>query len=250
MSTDTRDEPPSIGERYTRAINSGNLRPDRDNPLRGEIGLLIAAGKVSEGMSTILYRLRSEVDDSAGELRLYQAEVNRLVALQNAAIVKTAGTKDAERAAEYREQAAALGLQADREALSGRAMMMLRLKTLNSAKEALGRFARQHATRARFMRPDKEVAELAGKALDLFLSPNCPRCEGRGKWGGYDSPVVLCPPPKRGGCNGTGKRSVRDVDGEGARFVNSLLSEMERKLSSLDAQMNAFLKAGRKWDGK
>lgn len=52
--------PPSLGERYSRASESSDLRVRSE--ARGDVDYLIAAGWAGDGFGTMLYRLRSEFD--------------------------------------------------------------------------------------------------------------------------------------------------------------------------------------------
>ena len=58
--TPTRDDAPTIGERYSRASESSDLRVKPE--ARCDADYLIAAGWCGDGLGAILYRLRSEFD--------------------------------------------------------------------------------------------------------------------------------------------------------------------------------------------
>ena len=121
-----------------------------------------------------------------------------------------------------------------------RALILMGLKSLRSTKDALGSAAIQLATRICFMRPDAEVLKITGRVLDVFLSPNCPHCDGRGSTGGgrleHSGVKVLCRP-----CAGTGRRH-KDIgrDDEERRFAAAIMADMERKASEFDYQMRAM----------
>jgi hypothetical protein len=53
------DTPPTVAERYTRAISSSHLRAEDG---RCDLDYLIAAGWLEDGLGALLYRLRSEYD--------------------------------------------------------------------------------------------------------------------------------------------------------------------------------------------
>ena len=70
------------------------------------------------------------------------------------------------------------------------------------------------------------AATLAQVALDHFLDPNCPVCNGVGRIGEFGKVIVMCS-RKNGGCGGSGKREfkfrgwmehVRDVLGMLERY--------------------------------
>lgn len=111
--------------------------------------------------------------------------------------------------------------------LVDKVLILSKLKTLPATKQALGRWAVRLATKRRFMKPDGDVLRLTGRALDVFLDPNCSHCEGRGKNGGYGLPEVLCKP-----CRGTGKRdhNVGRDDVERA-FVQFLLCTIDGQVA-------------------
>lgn len=64
------DEAPTIGECYSRATESSDLRPKEG---RCDIDYLIAAGWAGNRLGSMLYRLRSEFDQVRSEVRPTQA---------------------------------------------------------------------------------------------------------------------------------------------------------------------------------
>lgn len=131
------------------------------------------------------------------------------------------------------------------QALNGaeRVLVLSRLKSLPATRDALGEIAVIQATRRRFMRPDADALVIAGRALDVFLDPNCGHCDGRGFLGGgrhEDSgPQMLCRP-----CGGSGKRrNTIGRDDEERRFGAFLLSELERMTSEVEVSMARFLRS-------
>lgn len=67
ISTHDRiDEAPTIGERYSRATESSDLRAKEG---RCDVDYMIAAGWVGDRLGTMLYRLRSEFDQVRAEIR-------------------------------------------------------------------------------------------------------------------------------------------------------------------------------------
>lgn len=124
-------------------------------------------------------------------------------------------------------------------ALVDQVLMLSKLKSLPSTKAMLGRFAVTLATRIHFMQPDSAVAVLTGRALQAYLDPTCPHCEGRGKNGGYGEPEVICR-----SCRGSGQKAVNiGRDDEERRFVATLLAEMDRKASSAEQSMARMLRS-------
>jgi hypothetical protein len=192
------DDRPTIGERYSSATESSNLKVSTER--RGDVDVIIAAGWCSETLGASLARLRTEFDSVRAGLR-------------------GVGGGSA----------------------TDKVLALLELKTLRSTKEALGDLALTQATRVRFARADAEVLKVAGRVLDAFLDPNCPRCDGRGFSGGgrheQSGPQVLCRP-----CGGTGKRRGQmGRDDEERRFAGGLLSDIEQKAALFEQQMGRRL---------
>lgn len=125
---------------------------------------------------------------------------------------------------------------------TARLLLFMKLRSLKSVSTAVHAYALQSAGRQAYEGTLQQVADVVAKTMDLFLAPNCPRCEGRGYWGGYGTPQVLCPSPIRGGCGTTGRRPLRGLDEAGRQFAHWLLAEMERKLSDVDSALINQLK--------
>jgi hypothetical protein len=211
------EAPPTVEERYTRAIHSPRLVVSARE--RTDVDMLIAAGWTaacfdengqprpkSESdkrtrFAVALYRLASEFDSVRHEMR------------------------HALNATEF-------------------ALALMRLKTLREARESLGAYASIQATKQRFMQPDDKVMPLMGQVLSAWLDPNCHKCEGRGTLGGYGSPQVVCR-----ACSGT-KLRLRDkqgtlrigLDGEQKRFAAHMLAEMDRLVAEVEQAMKRLLR--------
>lgn len=74
-------EPRTIGEAYSSATESSNLRAKADQG--GDVDLLIAAGWVTDGLATSLYRLCAEFDSVKQEIGRADALTARLLVLIN-----------------------------------------------------------------------------------------------------------------------------------------------------------------------
>lgn len=121
-----------------------------------------------------------------------------------------------------------------------RLLVLSQLKSLGPAKEALGRFAIQQATRRRFMQPDEVVLKLVAKALDVYLDPLCHHCEGRGFNGGSHrgEKRILC-----SHCGGSGHRRAHiGKTKEERAFASSLLADMDAKLAAVERAMAGMLR--------
>lgn len=111
--------------------------------------------------------------------------------------------------------------------LTGMVLILMHLKSLNTVKEALGSFALQLATRQAFMLTDRAVLDLTGRVLTAWLDPNCHKCGGTGKIGGYDGRIqATCR-----SCAGSGKsRTLLGNDEVQRTFCQRLLYEMDRRV--------------------
>ncbi len=215
------EDRPGIAERYARALESSHLEVKTDE--RCSVDYLIAAGWVDESLGTLLFRLRAEFDGVRAEQRL--AERNLLAAQALAAQLPSEFARDwAQRSAEEA-------------ALTERALILVHLKTLHVAKAALGRHASILATKTRFMQDDAAVMRIAGRALDAWLDPLCPRCNGTGQIGAYGEPRSICT-----ACHGAKLRSMRLANDEaGHQFGLLLMGRMDSKCDYVAARMRRFL---------
>ncbi len=128
-----------------------------------------------------------------------------------------------------------------RAALAERAMVLVRLGTLEPMRIELHRLAVTLATRNMFMRDDNAVRVLTGRVIDVWLAPLCETCEGRGFNGGQHrgEPKVTCR-----SCRSTGlRRESVGHDSEERRFTHLLLGEIEMQMTQVDQQMRAALAA-------
>jgi hypothetical protein len=211
---------PTISERYARATESSHLEMVADRI--GDIDVLTASGWISDGLGTSLYRLRAEWDAVRAEQRQAEAQLR-----YSAAAARKLGEMHREAAQRAAEDAA----------LTARALILVRLGTLAHTRDALGRFADVWATRRRYMKPYAVVAKIAGRALDVWLDPQCPVCTGRMFVGELGGPQAICK-----ACGGTGKRPYTlHETSAGHEFGRSLLAEMDRKTDKVDKRLKAYL---------
>jgi hypothetical protein len=267
----TEHDAPSTAELYIRAQESNHLEVD---PLRARaIDRIIAAGWVGDTLGALLYRVLAEYDAVKGEKALYEAEAMRLSELHRQALKRRETARkqmeeeccpsvDQYRAwAAHAEEARQLAAQVRSEITTGRAMVLMRVRSLHDAKQALGRFAVIHAhTSRRAQAPRMDLAvrylgvevrlpmideavvlKLAGRVLDVFLDGDCPHCQGRGSNGGSHrgEKLELCRP-----CRGSGKRI--DTIGHNhaeQHFAASLAVEMSVRLANVERSMRGFLRS-------
>lgn len=238
------EDRPLIDERYARAVEADSLEVSADR--RGDVDLLIAAGWVRESLGTALYRLRTEFDQVRGALRItrdalpYWDELRTVADREAAAALKRwhpplrYPDREIYEARRMTDEAQAF-------ATTALALTLNELKTLRDTRQALGRFAEKLAARDHWDAAPTTITRVAGRVLELWLDPKCPRCEGRGYNGGFTAPMELCQLPPHG-CGGSGRRSAElwnTVRGE--QFGRHLLAEIERKCDIVDGLMRAYL---------
>lgn len=227
--TERRD----LDERYAGAVQTSHLEV---KPIRCDVDYLIAAGWAKDGLGTRLFRLATEWDLAGGDYRLALRRV-RQVELEAMQIQRSAARNPKE-AEKLLADAALLMTEAQREAITAKAMAMVYLKTLDEAKEAVGGYARWLANRSRFIQSDAVVNKLAAKALQLFLDATCSTCSGRGFSGGFNAPRVLCTT-----CGATGRSHYHLSKTEpNSAFVRALLAEMDMKCHRVERAMVAMLR--------
>lgn len=221
------DSRPSTAERYAAATHSSDLKVH--NEKRGDVDMLIANGWVGDRLGTLLFRLRGEFDSIRSEHRAAER-------------VLAAAESDNHRMhrAGLDEDADAQMEAAERAALTARALIMVHLQSLPAAVNALVAFALMEAAHAKFFPrgSGRGIQEIAGKALESWLDPICPACDGRGHNGGFGVALVLC-----ARCHGSGVRRPRLArDEAGHEFGRRLLCAMDRKTDRVARSMRQFLK--------
>lgn len=211
-------------EKYARAIKSSHLEVEE---APGDVDQIIAAG-MAEPLGVLLIRLRAEWDSAAGELALYkraQAQWSKH-ADEEAAKTKSNPDRKCEEAFYRRE--------AIREAVTGRAMAMMTLRSLEPVKRALFGFAWSKARDKARSSDEAAVAALVGRVLDVWLDRLCEKCGGRGFNGGRGSPRIMCV-----SCGGTGSRRngrLSKIDAD-HHFGLWLLNVLDSKCNTSAAQM-------------
>jgi hypothetical protein len=217
----TTDLPPGIAERYSSAIDSGNLRLGER---RGDVDMIIAAGLAPNGLASALFRLLVEYDAVRSE---HVASEARMRSQELMASRETGEDDQTGETAE--ERSAKILLDAEHDALTAHAMILVHLTSLRDAKERFGAFAIEEARRRRMAMSSRDVMVLAGRALDVVMRPTCRRCDGRGYNGGttLGEPTYKCGP-----CKGTGHRrdSIGRDDTE-RLFAGHLLMQTDALLA-------------------
>jgi len=248
-------------EKYARATRSSHLALRRTDEAPGDADTLIAAG-LAETMGVLLTRLRGEWDSAAGDVAQYgkaAREWSRLATASDAAAKacaeQAAKAKAAQRTATGDDKAKAERLQADKEAegkrhaneaarlrsecerelVTARALILMGLRSLEPAKQALFLFAHRQAPHKACSSTDAQLATLVGQVLDVWLDRLCQKCEGRGFSGGYGSPRLRCAK-----CGGTGSRRHGQLGRNAAEqaFGLFLLNVMDSRCTASMSQIH------------
>lgn len=195
------NERPDTRERYTSAINATDLSlVDR----RAGAADMLAAVGISNVLGSVLMRLGAEFDQVKGEHGIAEAEARRVRAVIESLL--TAARREEKRkdqgptrAALYYRQADEQRAQAQRAEVTATALILMHLKTLREAKNALALYAIGMATRRRHMLDDRKVIALTGHVLVAWLNPVCSSCGGFASVGQYGQRMTMCR-----ACEGTG----------------------------------------------
>lgn len=227
---------PTLEERYSAAMDAKDLSMHADE--RRPVDLLVAAGWCrSDDLGTLLYRLLREFDRRRAEVhRIDKDASDRRADMLSKARRERKGTN--QHAIGVAQDALRSELAAaSSDALIARAVLLAQLRSLVAARAALGRYAAVIATRTRCMLDETAVMQIAGRALEGWLDPLCPICDGRGFLGGYRTPQIGCTT-----CNGTRRRDVHLADSsEGQNFGRLLQLHLDRKTSRVHELMTRFM---------
>jgi hypothetical protein len=117
-------------------------------------------------------------------------------------------------------------------------LALSKMPSLPSVKAELGRYAVRQATLRKFMEPDSVVLTLVGQALQLFLDPTCPKCNGVGHTGGYGLPEVIC----KHCDNGRQTIRLKGRTQEQQEFLKFIMAQMEASASFANDQMRRLLR--------
>lgn len=233
----TIEDRPTIGERYSSAIESSNLRLGER---RGDVDYLIAAAMIRNPLAASLYRLQAEYDGVRAE---HQAAAQRVRDLEKMARGESGEDDRTGKSAEERSEEI---LQwAQEEAVRSHAAIIARLTGLETTKRLFGHFCEAQATRLQASKritdvPPHAVRVIAGRLLDVFLSPLCPTCHGRGSSGGgrheQSGPPIPCAACRRTGLRRYGIGNTADQ--------KLLASDVEMQVSALMDQAQQEIRTG------
>lgn len=240
----TIEERPSIGERYTSASASSNLKLTES---RSDLDIIVAAGLVPDTFGLTLYRLMDEFDRVRGPIDASR----RWVASQNSLATGLRDQAARERAKEAPDETIVGELIRTAEEVQRAAVDSLKtefamvlgvMQTLRQAKYALGNFAVCQANRRRMRLELHEILYLAGRVLDVLLDPLCHYCDGRGYNGGgrheHSGAQSFCKP-----CRNSGRRreSIGRNDIERA-FVGHLLMAIDAEMHQTAADVGRAMR--------
>lgn len=186
------DEKPNLGERYSTAISTSNMRVDVDRSTPAD--LVIAAGMNQHRLGMALRRLQTEWDAAAKPTRPTAQAIKALAA--SYARIPSTGLVDVEGVFYTPEQAA--HRDADLWHAHELGILFQRLKTLPEVRAGLGHWANNKG----LDNPEHAV----GSVLQWWLAPVCPACHGAKKRvipGTGRTSSKDCP-----ACRGAGERNL------------------------------------------
>jgi len=203
----------------------------------GDVDVLAGAG-VYGSLGTLLHRCRQEWDANRGGVeRILHARLSRLAAL--AEEEKAGKRKTGEDRKKAERAAIALREEIEREAQTGRRLILMRLRSLAMASHQLSIHGSKHARRARLAIPQDAISRCSDAAIDIWLDQRCPGCTGRKFTGGYGAPIVIC---RR--CKGLGvrRRSFEARSPAEHSLAEWLLGQCEEQATKAARQMNQWLR--------
>jgi hypothetical protein len=123
-----------------------------------------------------------------------------------------------------------------------RLLVLMQLKSLAETRDRLAEWGTNRATFKGYKVAESDVPKLIGRTLDVWLSPLCDPCGGRGFTGGgrheNSGPRIRC-----AACGETGRRKQRLGKDEAEReFAGDLMAHMDRMCQEVEAHMGRFLK--------
>lgn len=226
MIRSTDEEPMTVGERYSGAINSSHLRL-KERP--GDIDLIVAAGLAGEDLASGLLRLHVEYDLVRSEHRASELAMQHREDEAKRQRGEVDGISAEDRAKILNDAAEAI-------ALTAHVLILSQLPSLRSVKDALGAYVLERAGVARFMAPREYVLKLAGAVLDVHISPLCRHCGGRGFNGNIQrgERQAPCRPCKSSGS----RRDSIGQDEADRAFVGALLMELNALVGKAEGDIN------------
>ena len=121
---------------------------------------------------------------------------------------------------------------------TARVLVLMRLRTLRPARDALGLHAAKVAVRLRTELGADQHAAVVSQVLVHWLWPGCDACTGRGVTGGYGLPWHVCPV-----CRGFGRaQGPRFKLPDQRRLADELLCDMDQKVAKFAGGMAARLR--------
>jgi hypothetical protein len=173
MATDTEDKPPTVGEKYSMAVNASNLRVETDR--RNVADMIIAAGMSSHRLGMALRRLATEWDGvgkpppvSTVNIEAMAAKYPRIPGTGLVAVFT------ADKKGNMTEEQLMPLVLANREADAWYAhelgLLFQRLKTLPEVRGALVHWADSYEIEG--------AVHVVGAVLQWWLHPICPVCKG------------------------------------------------------------------------
>lgn len=212
------DDSQSIAERYASAVGDGI--PDRN--------IIGAAGMARDhkdrplpSLATSIYRLRCEFDSVKAVMRLGKALTltDRLLVLMQLKSLPAVKLNLADVAIEF----------------------AVRTGYIKVADDGSGEIIGVYSEDGKKVGKDlANVMATTGHAIDLWLSPLCPECDGVGRIGAVGNPQHIC-----GTCGGSGKRDSDTAGRKSSAFRDSadlrmgrqIMAEMDRLVAQVEEGM-------------
>lgn len=238
------EERPTLGERYSSATESTNLKMGER---RSDVDIIIAAGLIPDGFGLTLYRLMFEFDSVRGPVdsaKRWVRSQNELATELRAEAARELlrDDHDIERHEKLVKQAKQIQEAAVASMRTEFILVLSVMSTLREARYAIQYFVFEQARIKRARIDEHGLLGISGRVLDAFLDPLCSYCEGRGYNGGgrheQTGPQAFCKP-----CRNSGRR--RDSigkDDEQRLFASHLLMEMDSLLSQTQSGIRIGLR--------
>jgi hypothetical protein len=226
----------TIGEAYGVATHSSNLRVDLEK--RTPVDLIWAAGAVAgdgpdggHDLGVLMLRLHNEFDAARGALMRVDQEMPRYLRAAVALDKRSAAWHPPLRSSKEALQADADNLRriAKRRAVSESMLVLMDLKTIRPARQALYAYTLTMAAQQNFREAPQILERLANRVLDVLLDPACHTCWGTGQIGsGYNNETMR----ECDTCGGSGHR--RDSIGNNQRqrwFAFILMGNIQKDMA-------------------
>lgn len=129
--------------------------------------------------------------------------------------------------------------------MTDRLLVLMHMKTLPAARNALGGFVRGQALQANLELSQEERVRMCARILNQFLDQLCPACHGvRNKTIPGTGRLSAMPCDA---CEGSGKQRLKftgNTDAAEVKFTEAVLADLDRKMDRVGKLMKRFLRNG------